>query len=551
MSEMVSALITACEWDTNPYVFFSDNVFSPLIYYSHLTPIVVSLIFTIYIYFSNRKSLLNKALLFTTLILSLWLTLDLILWATDSRRVVMVAWSIVNMIEPAIYAGFTYFVILFTQGKDLSRRHKLLLVLPVLPTIFAAGTHWNVLGFNLTNCDREVVEGPMAFYNYLVEIFYVLWIIGVGVWSLYGANKKQRGQNISVVAVILVLLLGFSSGNILGSFSEDWALGQFGLFVIPVCIGTLSYFVVQFRFVARSQIMAAQFLVIGLLLAVGSILFLQNIKYVRIITGVTLVFLAMLGYLLIQSFRTEIMQRREIEKLANELGRANDQQVTLIHFITHQLKGFVAKSRNIFSMIQEEDFGPVPDTMKPMIDEGFNSATKGAQTIQEILNAANLKSGKVAYQMATFNFAELVQGVVNTLKPNADAKGVTLTLEVSSEPVLITGDQMQLENAIKNLVDNTIKYTPQGSVTISVTSEEDLVRFMTEDTGVGITPEDMQHLFTEGGHGVESQKVNVDSTGFGLYIVKNIVEAHKGKVWAESEGVGKGSRFIVELPTSA
>ncbi len=58
----------------------------------------------------------------------------------------------------------------------------------------------------------------------------------------------------------------------------------------------------------------------------------------------------------------------------------------------------------------------------------------------------------------------------------------------------------------------------------------------------------MQHLFTEGGHGAESRKVNVDSTGFGLYIVKNIIEAHKGRVWAESEGAGKGAKFTVELP---
>ncbi len=70
-----------------------------------------------------------------------------------------------------------------------------------------------------------------------------------------------------------------------------------------------------------------------------------------------------------------------------------------------------------------------------------------------------------------------------------------------------------------------------------------------EDSGIGITPEDMKKLFTEGGHGKDSTKVNVESTGFGLYIVKSIIEAHKGKVWAESEGAGKGSRFIIELPT--
>ncbi|CAN5752632.1 hypothetical protein BH11PAT2_BH11PAT2_01810 [soil metagenome] len=241
---------------------------------------------------------------------------------------------------------------------------------------------------------------------------------------------------------------------------------------------------------------------------------------------------------------------QELEGLNGQLTDANDKQVALIHFITHQLKGYVAKARNIFSMIQEGDYGEVPETMKPIVGEGFASSTKGAQTIQEILNAANIKSGQVEYANVAFDFKALVSSVVASLKPNADAKSVALTTVEPDENVLFTGDQMQMENAIKNLTDNSIKYTPKGSITITLTHDAQKIRLVVEDTGVGITTEDMARLFTEGGHGAESQKVNVDSTGFGLYIVKNIIEGHKGKVWAESAGAGKGSKFIVELPVS-
>ncbi len=127
-------------------------------------------------------------------------------------------------------------------------------------------------------------------------------------------------------------------------------------------------------------------------------------------------------------------------------------------------------------------------------------------------------------------------------------KELAFTLDAPAEPVTLTGDRMQLENAVKNLIDNSIRYTPSGSIKVSLANDGKAIRLMTQDTGVGITAEDMEHLFTEGGHGAESQKVNVDSTGYGLYIVKNIIEAHNGKVWAESEGKGKGSRFIVEIP---
>jgi signal transduction histidine kinase len=243
--------------------------------------------------------------------------------------------------------------------------------------------------------------------------------------------------------------------------------------------------------------------------------------------------------------RSQIYEQLTITN--DKLEKANEQQVILIHFITHQLKGFVTKSRNIFSLLIEGDFGVLPDTMKPMVEEGFRSDTKGAETIQEILNAANIKSGKVTYNMAPFDLKALIEEISNDLKPTATTKGLDLKLNLG-ESLEYNGDKAQLTNALKNLIDNSIKYTPSGSVEVILAKKEDTIHFEIKDTGVGITPEDMQNLFTEGGHGKESQKINVESTGFGLYIVKNIIDGHGGKIWAESEGAGKGSRFIIELP---
>ena len=101
-------------------------------------------------------------------------------------------------------------------------------------------------------------------------------------------------------------------------------------------------------------------------------------------------------------------------------------------------------------------------------------------------------------------------------------------------------------------MENSIKYTREGSIKISLSKKENgRIFFVIKDTGVGITPEDKKNLFMEGGRGKDSVKINVDSTGYGLYSVKLIVEAHKGKVWAESEGLNQGSSFFVELPASS
>ena len=113
----------------------------------------------------------------------------------------------------------------------------------------------------------------------------------------------------------------------------------------------------------------------------------------------------------------------------------------------------------------------------------------------------------------------------------------------------VTGDADQLLNhVIGNLANNAINYTPSGEVAVKLVRTDGMLRFSVKDSGVGLTEDDKAVLFTEGGHGKESRAVNPHSTGYGLFIAKRIVEAHKGRIYAESEGRGKGSTFIVELP---
>lgn len=133
---------------------------------------------------------------------------------------------------------------------------------------------------------------------------------------------------------------------------------------------------------------------------------------------------------------------------------------------------------------------------------------------------------------------------------SAQSKGLTLKLEIDEKNTYtITGDKDQIsKHVVRNLVDNSIKYTPTGSVTVGLTKKDGKVLFYTKDTGIGVTAEDRERLFTEGGRGKDSTKVNVNSTGFGLYIAKSIVLTHGGRIWEESEGRGKGSQFYVEFP---
>jgi signal transduction histidine kinase len=121
------------------------------------------------------------------------------------------------------------------------------------------------------------------------------------------------------------------------------------------------------------------------------------------------------------------------------------------------------------------------------------------------------------------------------------------SLQVQPGEYTMQGDAEQLSHALFNLIDNAIKYTPNGEVTVSLARTDSGIRFSVKDSGIGIGEKDKDHIFTEGGKGEESQKVNPDSTGYGLYIVKGIALAHGGKVWFESPGPGNGTTFFMEL----
>ena len=139
------------------------------------------------------------------------------------------------------------------------------------------------------------------------------------------------------------------------------------------------------------------------------------------------------------------------------------------------------------------------------------------------------------------------------LRGSAQEKGVHFEVVIAPRGAyMIDGDEEKIRgHVIRNLIDNAIRYTQSGSISAGLSRHDGKIRFSVQDTGVGITPEDRARLFTEGGRGKDSIKINVHSTGYGLFIAKQVVEAHGGKIWAESEGAGKGSAFTAEFPAAS
>jgi len=340
----------------------------------------------------------------------------------------------------------------------------------------------------------------------------------------------------------------FAASNIFGEITQVYEINLIGPLGMFLFLGLLSYMIVKFK-TFNIKLIATQALAFTSTFLIGSQFFFIQNNTSRVLNSITLVIFIIASIFIVRSVKREIEQREKIEKLAGELQIANEGQANLIHIINHQIKGYLAKARNVFSeLLTEPEYGPISESAKPMMNEGLKSLTEGVDFVTDFLNASNIEKGIYKYEMQPLDMKALIQSVVEKQKGMAEEKGLLFESRVDEGDYNMHGDRDQLEQAVRNLIDNSIRYTPKGSIKLQLTENNNKILFKIEDTGMGISDELKPKLFTKGGRDENSLKVNINSTGFGLSFVKDVVEAHHGRVWAESAGINKGSTFFMELP---
>lgn len=536
-----------CPWESAQYLFFSSNI-PTLFFYSHIPAIVVALVVSILVFYKSDKSKVGGTLLVISLLFSAWSIFDLILWATNRPDIVMFFWSLQILVEPLIYILAFYLTYLFVRNTDLSFRGKITLAVVYIPIVLLLYSKYNLSGVYLPDC--TAIEGFIAqYFTYIIEI-----ILAISVFLFTDREYKKnidpnRKKEVLTFGLgVITFLLAFSWGNLIGSFTENWTLAQAGLIGMPVFIAFLAYLIVRFH-TFHVNLFAAQVLIAGLWVLVFGILFIRHIENVRVVTIFTLVLVSIVGYLLIRSVRKEIQRKEELQKLNIELENLVKQRESLMHLINHKVKSSFTHSKYIFAGILEGTFGNASEEMRKRAAQGLEANDGGIKTVDLVLNAANLQRGLIKYEMKSCDLKNVIATTIGEKKIEAEKRELALESVIKDGDYNIVGDSFWLKEVISNLIENSIKYTKEGKISILLeTVGKDKIKFTIKDTGIGITPEDKQHLFTEGGRGKESVKINVDSTGYGLYSVKLIIEAHGGRVWADSGGLNKGSTFFVELP---
>lgn len=247
----------------------------------------------------------------------------------------------------------------------------------------------------------------------------------------------------------------------------------------------------------------------------------------------------------------------KLKNITDELGVANNRLKELdqlkdefVSVASHELRTPMTAIKSFLWMALNKKKDEMDPDLKRYLDKAYVSTERLINLVNDMLNISRIEGGRIALKLESVNIVALTIDVVEELLPKATEKGVALSINRANLPNVYC-DKDKIHEVFLNLMGNSLKFTPKGGkVVVSFSKQAEVVEITVADTGRGISKDDMQRLFTKFGRLDNSYVAVAESggTGLGLYISKSLIELHKGKIWAESDGINMGSKFIFTLP---
>lgn len=541
-----------CDFEAPKFLLFND--IPSLVYVSHIPIFIIAFFLAFFVLRSGVKNLQNRAFFLAMITFGTWVFLDSVFWAANRSDVIMFVWSMLVFIEPIVHMCMLYLVYVLSLGKDMPFRYKLIAVFIFLPQFFLVPTTLTLSGFDQGACLPNEVF--FSYYSYFIETIFLIWITFFGIlYHRKAVKNENRREMVYITSGIVLFLVSFTGGNIYGSLTDDWTIGAIGLFGMIILSIFFAYSIVRFQ-TFDIKVISTQVLVGTLVILSGSQVFFSKTATNLVLTSVTLVLTVIFGTFLVFAVKKEVKRKEELLELSTRLASANQELKRLdaaksefISIASHQLRTPITAIKGYISLVLEGSYGKVIPSVQDVLNKVYMVNNRMSQLVEDLLSVSRIESGRVQYNFSETQLEPLVADIVDMFMLMAKEKSLSLKIKLpkASLPTLAI-DSNKIREVISNLIDNAIKYTKEGGVTVSVEKEENFAVIRVKDTGIGIDPADTKRVFEKFTRSSETMKLDVSGTGLGLYVGKNFVEAHGGRLSVESEGPGKGSTFVIRLP---
>ncbi len=519
---------------------------------------LVSLFFGISVYSKERTSKINLFWFLVSLATGVWsLGLFGVVFFTNKSY----AWISQYVLDVGgIWVPIFFFnFILYVLSKKLMKIRLL---------SFAMGLALSALSFtSLFKLDIS----PKFDLNYWIEpgklyfLFPLAFLIFVGFSAGFVLREYCRTTNKifkrQLLYILLTQIVGFG-GGLTNFFPQLFNVYPFGNYLVIFYVVFMSYAALKYR-LFNIKVIATELLTLAVWIFLLLKFALSQTLQDFIINGSLLVVIVFLGSLLVRSVIREVEQRKQMEVLNKKVqkayvlekkARAEIEKITeaktqFIMATQHHLRTPLTSMAGYMDLIFGGTYGKVSAKLKPPLEKFQVSTRRLIRVVNTLLDISQFQMGKEVVSLKPgIVFEDLVKEVMEELDFESRNKGLYLKYSKIGEIPTIKVDPEKFKVALFNVIDNAIKYTKKGGVTITLQKIGTKARLTVKDTGIGLDPEKAKVLFDSAFvRGKEAKKVHGFGRGIGVYVTGHIIKAHNAKIWAESQGPGKGTSFFVEL----
>ncbi|MDP3954044.1 MAG: ATP-binding protein [bacterium] len=512
------------------------------------------------VFFNNQKSITNKAFLFFSMATVFYGTVNYAVYHVSSPVVSL--FLLRATLFFAVWHAFSFFLLFYVFPEEsavVSPIHKFITssitgavsLLTLTPAVLSGIKELSPEGVILKadNGPGIAVFGVWVLYLVISGIYFL-------VKKMIMANERRKKQfkQVAIGTVITFSLL------IVFNFIFPALLDNSGY----VPLGALFMFpFIGFTFYAIARHGMLDIKVIGteIITAVLAIVVLLDVIVAEDTATLILrvgVFILVLGFgaLLIKSVLNEVRQREKLEILTEDLEASNKKLQELdklksefLSFASHQVKAPMSIVKGYADLIAGGSYGQIPDKVKETAEKIKSSVDKLIFLVNDFLDLRKIEEGKMQYDFEKADVVDIVKEVSEGTKTLADIKDIELSFEATAPAIEATIDVQKFRQVIQNLVENAVKYTLKGWVKVTVSQQNNFAVITVSDSGLGMPGDLIPTLFEQFHRGQSDKKIR--GTGLGLYIAKQIIDAHHGTIKATSEGDDKGSTFIVEIPLNS